>query len=347
MGRYDVAAVIFDGQKRQISATSLSRDVKVCTFSESNSPNSHDFARIMLKAPPGEYVLRVITQDPESEKSFRKEEIVKLKDLTGKSVAISGVVMVDKPVMGPPEVSDVIFTDLRIPGKGIKEICAYFEVISDVDSSVHIESEVFDREGKEVFSGSYRRRMESGRLRECLSLGEEKFSLGNYSLRVVAITDKGKDKVEKSFRIKSLGEISGSMLDLAIEQLKYATSRDTIGGMLKASPKERKKLFEEFWKRRDPTPDTPENEVMEEYYNRISYANERFVSSSGKGGWETDMGSVYVIYGPPADVYNQPFAEENQGPYQIWYYYRIGRKFVFVDFMGFGEYMLVSADPTG
>ena len=342
--KYEVAVVIFDKRKRQISATSLSKGILVNTFGESNSSGSYDFTRVILSIPPGEHTMRVIAKDLESGKSFKKEQTLELKSLKGRSVAISDVIMVNGTVEGPPEVSDVIFTGLRIPGKEIREICAYFEVVSNADSSVHIESEVLDREGKKIFSGSYRRRLESGKLRECLSLGEERFGLGKYHLRIVAIADKSKDKIEKSFHIRSLGEISGNMLDMSIRQLEYATSRDTISKMLKAPSEEKRKLFHEFWKKRDPTPDTPENERMEEYYNRISYANERFLSSSGRGGWDTDMGSVYVIYGPPDDVYNQPFVGENQNPYQIWYYYRMGRKFVFVDLMGFGKYMLVSAD---
>ena len=345
--KYDVVVVIFDKHKRQVSASSLSRDIEVGSFRESNSPYSYDFTRLILSAPPGEHTMRVITKDLESGKSFRREGVLKLNSSVGKLVAISDVIMVDKSVEGPPEVSDVIFAGLKIPGKEIEEICAYFEVVSSADSSVYIESNIFDRQGEKVFSGSYRRRLHSGRLRECLSLGEEKLGLGRYFLRLVVMVNKHKDKVEKSFRIRSLGAISGSKLDLAIKQLKYATSRDTIREMLKAPAEERKRLFDEFWGKRDPTPDTPENELMEEYYNRISYANERFVSSSKEAGWETDMGSVYVIYGPPDDVYSQPWAVENQRPYQIWYYYKMGRKFVFVDPTGFGEYVLVSADSIG
>ena len=71
---------------------------------------------------------------------------------------------------------------------------------------------------------------------------------------------------------------------------------------------EREKFIEEFWKRRDETPDTLENEAKEEHYRRIRHANERFRSS--QSGWKTDLGRVNITYGPPDEIEIHP--EKNQ-----------------------------------
>jgi GWxTD domain-containing protein len=63
------------------------------------------------------------------------------------------------------------------------------------------------------------------------------------------------------------------------------------------SDEERDHFVEQFWLRRDPTPDTPENEFKEEHYRRIAYANEHFASAIP--GWKTDRGRIYITYGPP------------------------------------------------
>ncbi len=63
---------------------------------------------------------------------------------------------------------------------------------------------------------------------------------------------------------------------------------------------ERENFIEAFWLRRDPTPDTEENEFKEEHYRRIAYANERF--ASGIPGWKTDRGRIYIVYGPPDEI---------------------------------------------
>ena len=67
---------------------------------------------------------------------------------------------------------------------------------------------------------------------------------------------------------------------------------------------EREQFIEQFWLRRDPTPDTVENEFKEEHYRRIAYANEHY--ASGIPGWKTDRGRIYITYGPPDENESHP-----------------------------------------
>ena len=97
-----------------------------------------------------------------------------------------------------------------------------------------------------------------------------------------------------------------------------------------SNDEERDQFIEQFWLRRDPTPDTVENEYKEEHYRRIAYANEHF--AAGKAGWRTDRGRIYIIFGPPDEIeahpsggqYDRPM-EEGGGetstyPFEIWRY---------------------------
>jgi GWxTD domain-containing protein len=92
---------------------------------------------------------------------------------------------------------------------------------------------------------------------------------------------------------------------------------------------ERDQFIEQFWLRRDPTPDTEENEYREEHYRRIAYANEHY--ASGIPGWKSDRGMIYIKYGPAdeTDVHNggteQRSFQEGGGstsmfPYEDWRY---------------------------
>jgi len=67
---------------------------------------------------------------------------------------------------------------------------------------------------------------------------------------------------------------------------------------------EREQFIEQFWLRRDPSPDTVENEFKEDHYERIAYANERF--ASGIPGWKTDRGRIYILYGKPDEIESHP-----------------------------------------
>jgi GWxTD domain-containing protein len=120
---------------------------------------------------------------------------------------------------------------------------------------------------------------------------------------------------------------------------------------------EREQFIEQFWLRRDPSPDTIENEYKEDHYSRIAYANERF--QSGKPGWKTDRGRIYILYGKPTEIeshpaggqYERPF-EEGGGststyPFEIWryrYIEGIGNEVIleFVDPTMSGEYRLTT-----
>ncbi len=107
---------------------------------------------------------------------------------------------------------------------------------------------------------------------------------------------------------------------------------------------EREQFIVQFWLRRDPTPDTEENEFKEEHYRRIAYANERFRTASGRPGWKTDRGRIYIIYGPPDEIESHP-SPDAAAPFEEWLYHHIegvGAKiiFSFTDTLLNGEYRL-------
>ncbi|MBV9225780.1 MAG: GWxTD domain-containing protein [Acidobacteriaceae bacterium] len=77
---------------------------------------------------------------------------------------------------------------------------------------------------------------------------------------------------------------------------------------------ERQSFVESFWLRRDPTPDTEENEYKEEHYRRIAYANDHY--ASGIPGWKTDRGMIYIKYGPPDEIDSHPSGGSYERPYE-------------------------------
>ncbi len=79
-----------------------------------------------------------------------------------------------------------------------------------------------------------------------------------------------------------------------------------------ATDDERESFIESFWLRRDPTPDTQENEYKEEHYRRIAYSNERF--ASGIPGWKADRGRIYITFGPPDEIEDHPSGGTYQRP---------------------------------
>ncbi len=169
--------------------------------------------------------------------------------------------------------------------------------------------------------------------------------------------DKGKpsqDPNDKARNVRpELKEAYKKWLDNDVAYIITSEERKAFKAL--ATDEERENFIESFWRRRDPDPDTEENEYREEYYERIAYANEKF--TSGIPGWKTDRGRVYIAWGKPDSVeahpsggaYDRPSYEGGGStttyPFEVWFYRHLegigdGLEIEFVDPTGTGEYRM-------
>ena len=125
----------------------------------------------------------------------------------------------------------------------------------------------------------------------------------------------------------------------SFQQMKYILTNDERKKAKGKKGKELESLFLSFWKERDPTPSTSINELMEEYYIRVNYVNEYF-NMSWREGWETDFGMIYILFGPPDQIERSNSTSTSSSIYQVWYYSRLNKQFVFKDQNGFGDFKL-------
>ena len=162
------------------------------------------------------------------------------------------------------------------------------------------------------------------------------------------------DPAEKPRNVKP--ELKKAYKDWLDKDVTYVITDEERKAFKKlATDDERERFIEEFWRRRDPDPDTDENEFKEEYYERIAYANEHF--ASGIPGWKTDRGRIWIMYGKPdgrethpmGGTYDRPSYEGGGStstyPFETWFYRYIpgvgsGIEIEFVDPTGSGEYRI-------
>src|SRR4029077_20836064 len=141
------------------------------------------------------------------------------------------------------------------------------------------------------------------------------------------ISEKQKKENAKALQ-KELGKTYKKWLDEDVAWIITDEERRAFKQL--SNDEERDQFIEAFWQRRDPTPDTEENEFKEEHYRRIEYSNEHF--AAGIAGWRTDRGRIYMRYGPPDEIdaspsggaYDRPI-EEGGGststyPFEDWRY---------------------------
>ena len=166
--------------------------------------------------------------------------------------------------------------------------------------------------------------------------------------------DKGQDPSEKARNVKP--ELKKAYKDWLDKDVAYIITDEERKAFKKLeTDDERERFIEEFWRRRDPDPDTDENEFREEYYERIAYANEHY--ASGIPGWKTDRGRIYITWGKPDETESHPSGgsynrESYEGggststyPFERWFYRYLpgvgsGIEIEFVDPTGSGEYRI-------
>jgi GWxTD domain-containing protein len=141
------------------------------------------------------------------------------------------------------------------------------------------------------------------------------------------MTDTQRYKAQKALR----EELKGTYKTWLNEEVPYIiTEEERRAFMSLSNDEEREAFIENFWQRRNPNPDSAENEFREEHYRRIAYANEHF--AAGKPGWKTDRGRIYIMWGaadsidshPSGGMYERPM-EEGGGetstfPFETWHY---------------------------
>jgi GWxTD domain-containing protein len=138
-----------------------------------------------------------------------------------------------------------------------------------------------------------------------------------------------KEKIQSQKAVRQ--ELKGAYRSWLDQDVAYIISEEERKAFRNLSNDEERDAFiEQFWLRRNPNPDSPDNEFREEHYRRIAYANEHF--AAGKPGWKTDRGHIYIAFGKPDSTdshpsggsYQRPMdeggGETSTFPFEVWHY---------------------------
>jgi GWxTD domain-containing protein len=190
---------------------------------------------------------------------------------------------------------------------------------------------------------------------------------GSYKLRVIAKDPATSDVAQssKDFKIwreeippqEAVSEFSEDEVKRVKNEISQIATRAELKIWDELNLEGKRKFLEEFWRKRDPDPTTPENEFKIEHYRRWNYANAKFSRyQEANDGWQTDMGRIYVKYGEPDDIERHPYSLDIK-PWEKWHYDEIeesftcprqsGVIFVFADEDGFGVYRLIHSTAVG
>lgn len=339
---------------RQASSRSFPRTVTVASFDESRSPLSIAHIEESVSLPPASYIVSIRVEDLNGGRPLVQEQFVEIPAFSG-AISVSDVTFLDAQTR-EPRVLSVIPSD-------ISEMLIRYELYSTSNRAAlvrfGIRTSPTERRARGLFGLFGRRVSEDAGPITLLGFEEHQLSggvdmrmttlsipeiePGDYDLIVQVEESRGTviDERVRTFSVQHYGLPTPFLdLDSAIAQLRYVARDREIRAMQEAPTyQERLRLFTEFWDRRDPTPGTPRNERMEEYYSRISHANASFGAGSLLG-WSSDQGEVYIRFGEPDTVENHGVDNVSR-PYEVWYYERMGRRFIFVQNNRSGVFQLM------
>lgn len=334
---YELSILIVDENDNKHASKIWKQSLQTESFYETNSQNLFDINEVVFCLYPGKYKMTLSILDLDTKKKYVRRDEINVENYYEKPIAISTIDIIEQVITDEDgETDDISSIDGDINDRRMDFIVS-FDILSDGGRAT-IGYKIFSQDDKVVLSESFVDTLEKGLTDKRLTIDRKSLGYSKYKIEIQVEIGKVKVSSSRVFNLRWLG-MSKLIddLDEAIEQLKYIVHSKDLKKLRKASDKEKKEEFIQFWEDLDPTPGTEENELMNEYYRRVRYANVHF--SGFTEGWKTDMGMIFILFGPPSDIERHPF-ELHSKPYEIWYYYEINKTFIFVDETGFGDYRL-------
>lgn len=294
--------------------------------------------------PPGDYDLSVSVFEQSTKNKTEKDKKIKVEDFSTPPLSISDVMIVSR--FSSNDGKKVITPDVGRNVAAIDTFYLFYYVYKNSDDEkIDVNCRILDPEKKEVYTKKETLDLSSGLSFQnmlFMPVPTAELGYGKYTIEITAASNNYNFSTDSYFENLSYDfPLPMKDIDILVEQLQYIAKSDEIDRIRDAkSDVEKQKRFLDFWKKKDPSPNTKRNEVMQEYYRRVISAN-KFFGNTYSQGWRTDMGMVYIIFGEPNNIERHPYDMDSK-PYEVWEYYQDNKQFVFVDNTGFGDYRLIS-----
>ncbi|MGC8595033.1 MAG: GWxTD domain-containing protein [Candidatus Kryptoniota bacterium] len=344
LAHYQISLNIFSDEKlTHLSYSKIfEKHILVRNYSQTNSTTLFDKTEGMITLSPQVYYVVVKLYDFNT--GYSSERIIKhtFKDYSKDRIAISDIKLfyMSDSVSSTKGASN-IESNVAIIRNRFRTLYTGFAIVSrDTTLPIILKITAISNESPTKLDTTLS--LQQNVLVRAYKLGLKMSGLapGSYTLKITAKLGNSESSSKTSFFIER-GRIPTvpAELDQELGPLRYIATDAEIDSLMSGTFPDRQKKFLEFWIEQAHGDTIVADAMRNEFYKRVDFANERFRYSITPG-WKTDRGRIYIIYGPPdqVDDNNQSF---NSPPYQIWYYYSLKLRFVFLDEFRVGDYRLV------
>lgn len=341
---YDLYVSIFDQKGNQVAEKLTGNQITVPTFELTNDRDLKNKHHLSFDLIAGQYKLKLDLTDHDTQKSLHREKEIHIGGFDLEKVSVSDILFADKIVVDSLKNIQEIVPNLNRNFLDPKSnFWAYFEIYSSsIPANLKFRYTITDASEQAIIRDEQQITANKKITPYILDISKDITKPGRYTL--IVQVDRNEDKAIKSAKFSAnwtTFEFSKLNMNTAIETLKEFIADKEYKYLEQAPDSAKESWFKDYWKARDPTPGTPKNELQDEFYRRVDFANNNFpINALAKEGWQTDRGNIYIKYGPPTDVERHQ-DQLNLPPYEIWYYDKIDRRFYFEDKSGIGDFQLV------
>ena len=338
---FELIFAIYDKNEDVLISRIVNKKLNVSSYEQTNKREKTFSHKENFKLLPGKYKLFVKSVDINSNKIAQTKVDVTVTDFSKEEISISNILFLQQvqfdslnnlvdfqPSFGNNfdlrSGSFYIYFDIYL--KNIQQPANLSYQIVNNKKIVELDSSFTWQPGQHVHS--------------CILKMDKKHLMHNmYTVDVKVKAGENSTKRVQDFSFH-WSNIPGTVKDisLAIQQMAYILSSDTLKKYMNADFQNKQEFFKRFWQDHDPDVQTTRNELKNEYFQRVNYANQHY-KAMGQSGWKTDMVRILIKFGSPDDIDRHPF-EIDRKPYQIWRYYSLRKVFYFMDVTGFGDYRL-------
>ncbi len=341
---YELTIDIVDKHNSQIDGTVVNREIFAGSFRETNSRKRLNKENLSFLLAPGEYILHLDILDLDTRKHLRRAKNLKIESYDTKTPRLSSLVFLQT---NSPEGNSLEQNLVNIFADAEKDYFVRFVLSGFTHTdSIAIRYLIRDWSNKTINSWQEKVLAERESLIITRALSQHIPVTGQLALKIECEQNGKSVEMQESFIVKTLlrnkeKTLQGGDLFSTPEVFKYIMHSQQFKKFKTLDSLQRQTFLDDFWKQRDPSPETGVNELKEEFEQRFAFANNHFsVVSKQKRGWNTDRGKIYLKFGKPDMVRNQRI-KIGKPPLEIWVYRRSSKSFVFRDKNGEGDFELI------
>jgi GWxTD domain-containing protein len=332
-------AVVFESRRRaEVPGDAWERRIVVADFAASRARNAVVLEKRTIAVPPGAYRARITVRDLNAGSQATAEQKINVPDYSRVPVGFSDLELGVTDTTG--RFIPVSTRRFGVESGRIAARAALFDRRPGAWPRRYVlQYRIRDEDGAVVANGEQEAHVTASGEPILVRPPRSDLFLGAYVFEVELAEGKSRWRVERSFEVDESGPPRGREFERMLEPLAYIASPQEMDWLRSVPAEQQEQAWNEFWRRRDPTPETQRNELQLEFFRRVRYAEHHF---QGFGpGWRSDMGRIYIKFGPPDQIESRPPSAQT-AQLEIWYYNQPYRRFVFADREGFGRFVLTS-----